>query len=447
MSAVSSLLRVQVVGHGRRLDVCLPARVPVWEFLPEIVRGLGAGAAPDVGAEAGAAVPGLVTAAGVRLDESQNLERQGVRHGDVLAVAPVAEHHPPVLHDDLVQAVHARARVVLTAWGPGATRTAAHLVACLAAAAGLAMVVRAPLAPPVVVALTAPLAALLVGLAETARRRGDPSWCRVTLAWLAVGCAWVVGTALAHRAGPWAAPLAAAVAVAVGVMLLGTAGRRWPLYAPPVLVVTVWTTCLVGAEAMQVPAWQLLLVSVAVGVLLAGALPGVVVELTVARGQADGLDGGASSTPSSAGVDLDRLDADLVLAHRIVLAWSLTGTGLVLCAVPYAVEAGAASTAVVLLVTLLRWLRARHQRSWALSVAGVGGAVLVAVVTVACVAALRPDWVVVAVPSLAGLAVAAALARPDADSPRRAWWGDVVEVGAVVCLPVLVTLAVWGPTW
>lgn len=428
----SSLLRVQVVGHGRRLDVCLPAHVPVWEFLPEVLRGLGG--------TSDAAQSCLVTAAGVRLEFAEDLGRQGVRQGDVLTVAPAAAHTPPELHDDLVQAAHARARVVVEEWTGEAARHTAYALGCGAVAAALMVLARGPSPGPGAILFATLCLPALVALGVTAHREGAPTWWRVAVGWLAPGAAWVLGSALAPSGAAWGGYVSPAMVAVVGVLLVVTGGRDAPLYAPPPLAAAVWTAAALLGEQIQVPPWQVVLVALVVGVLVSGVVPGAVVELTVTRGQS------ALQTH----VDLDRLDADLVLAHRIVLAWSLTGTLTLLCVVPYAVHAGAAATTAVLLVVLVRWLRTRRQRSWALSLAGVGGAALSLGWVGFLVSAVRADWtpaVVVVAACLAAVAVVmSSTASNGGSSPWRDWCADVLEVVAVVCLPLAVTAALWWST-
>lgn len=421
-----SLVRVQVVGHGRRLDVCLPARVPVWEFLPEVSRGLGGD---------GVAAAGLVTATGELLDAGADLQGQGVRHGDVLTVAPPAEHQPPVLHDDLVRAVHDRARVVLPGWGPEAARTTALVVATAAPTVALGLLLTVPGAQASTLALAGLCALVLLALGQVAERRAAPAWCRVLVGWLGVTCAGVAGSALAPTAGAWGPYVPLAAAGGVGLVLVVTAGSLWPLHVPPVLVSTTSAASGLAAEVARVPPWEALLALVATGTLVASLLPAAVVELTVARGQ-----------DASEGVDLERLDADLVLAHRLVLAGSLTGTLLTLAVVPAAASAGVAPTAVVLLLVALRLLRVRHQRSRAVCLAGVVGAGACVLAVVLAVASARPElvpWVVGALVLLAATVTLGALG--EVRSPRRAWCADLVEVAVVVSLPVVTTVTLWWP--
>lgn len=259
---------------------------------------------------------------------------------------------------------------------------------------------------------------------------------RVAVGWLAMGAAWVIGSALPPPAAPWGGFVPPAVVAVVGLVFVVTAGREAPMYAPPVLVAAVWTAARLLGDQVQVPTWQVILVGLVVGVLAAGAVPGAVVELTVTRGQPDG--------PTH--LDLERLDADLVLAHRVVLAWSLTGTLTLLWVAPHAVAAGAASTAAVLLVVLVRWLRTRRQRSRDLSLAGVGGAALSLGVVGLSATATHADWTPAVVVAAACLAVGTVLTPVSEGAMAwRNWCADVLEVVAVVCLPLAVTAALWWP--
>ncbi|MBE7324047.1 EsaB/YukD family protein [Nocardioides sp. Y6] len=424
MSGGPSLLRVQVVGHGRRLDVCLPAQSPVWEFLPEVARGLG-------GEETGQ-VPCLVTAAGVRLDRDGDLRRQGVRHGDVLTLATQAEHSPPQVHDDLVLAAHARARVVVPGWGTEAAGHAARAVGGGAVVLALALVAAAP-RPGLGGALVAVGLPILLAVASTSGRQHHPRWWHVALAWLAAAGA---ATAASVLVAPtlWSAYVPLGAAAVVSAVLAVRAGPEGVVHATPLLVATVWAAGTLLAGRLGVPPWQVVLVAVVVAVLVAGALPGAVVELTVARGQSD-----------SAPVDVDRLDGDLALAHRMVLASSLVGTSTLLCVVPYAVEAGAAHAVTVLLVVLLRWLRGRHHRSWALTSASIAGGGACLLTLALCAGVLRPDWTPAALVAVGCVAVGAVVGPVLGQSPWARWALDGLEVLMVVCLPLAVVAALWWP--
>src|SRR5690606_17934778 len=161
----------------------------------------------------------------------------------------------------------------------------------------------------------------LLLLVRTVRRPGAAAWSRVAVGWTTVGGVWVAGRALVGGLEPWGAYVPLLAAGAVGGVLVVTAGRTGPLHVPPVPGAAAWVATGVVSEALGLPAWQVALAGLAAGTLVASLVPAAVVELTVARGHAE------TRAPDH-GIDLARLDADLLLAHRLVLAGSVTGTAL-----------------------------------------------------------------------------------------------------------------------
>lgn len=89
------LLRATVVGGRRRLDLHLPAEVPVVELVPELARASGL---PVTGAWA------LASITGEPLDPERSLARQEVPDGVLLVLRPDPLPAPRLRHDDPVEA-------------------------------------------------------------------------------------------------------------------------------------------------------------------------------------------------------------------------------------------------------------------------------------------------------------------------------------------------------
>ncbi|GGD12793.1 EsaB/YukD family protein [Nocardioides daphniae] len=436
--ATPSLLRVQVTAQRRRLDVSLPAEVALWEFLPEVLRGLGW--------RHDHARTVLVTAAGRRLDPERGLHGQDVVDGDVLTVAHAQEHQPAVLRDDLIEAVHERARVVLPSWSDGAAARARVVAPLVLAGLVVAVLSTAPL-PPLLVAVASSGTLGVLAVAAYVGRDG-PTWGAVTTAWLAVACASSVGRSGALVLGLGAGDVgvvAALAAGAVGLVALLVHGAYWPLHLPPLVAVAVWTAAGALTVPVGVPRWEVLLVVLAGATLVSTAVPALTVGATVARNRGE---------PEST-IDVERLDVDILTAHRLVLALHLAGSLLLLALVPYAVGGGALPVGALLVLGAVRLLRLRHQRTAAMVAAGLASALLTSAWLVLHVVLARPDWVPWVLAVALGAAVAVCLATALTGGAREragagAWWGwcgDAAEMVLVVVLPLTVTAALWWDRW
>ncbi len=100
MSAPRALLRISVQSEGRRLDIGVPAQVPLIEFLPGFARSLGV--LDPTMTYAGYA---LQKADGTVLDVAQGAATQGVEDGEVLTLARGGLLAQPRVYDDIVEAV------------------------------------------------------------------------------------------------------------------------------------------------------------------------------------------------------------------------------------------------------------------------------------------------------------------------------------------------------
>jgi type VII secretion integral membrane protein EccD len=95
-----SLVRVSIVSEGRRLDVGVPAQVPLIELMPGFARSLGV-LDPTL-SHGGYA---LHRAEGVVLDVSRSLGSQGVHDGELLTLVRGGLIAEPRVYDDVVEAV------------------------------------------------------------------------------------------------------------------------------------------------------------------------------------------------------------------------------------------------------------------------------------------------------------------------------------------------------
>lgn len=251
------LARVTINAPHRRLDVALPAQIPLADLLPEVLRHAGEGLADD-GERHGGWV--LRRSNGGELATAQPLQPQGVRDGEVLHLVPARARWPELEYDDVVEAIADGARRRRGAWSPVSTRVATLAGAAVPLAVGLLAVTAAgpghfagwPVAAVVAVLLT------LAGTAA-ARAYGDGT----------------AGATLAGYALPYAA-VAGALAVSSGDHVGLLPGLRW-----------------LGVPELLAGATSLLLVSVLALVGVAARarvfVAGVVVGLGGVLGAAGGL--------------------------------------------------------------------------------------------------------------------------------------------------------------
>lgn len=99
-SVMTGFCRVTIVGPNTRIDLALPEDVPVAEIFPDILQmsGQAAGDAPHLGY-------GLARLGHEPLDPALSLASQQVRNGEILHLRSLAEKQPPVVYDDVVDAI------------------------------------------------------------------------------------------------------------------------------------------------------------------------------------------------------------------------------------------------------------------------------------------------------------------------------------------------------
>ncbi|MGA8114164.1 MAG: type VII secretion integral membrane protein EccD, partial [Actinocatenispora sp.] len=123
--------RITVVSPRARVDVALPVESTLAELLPQLVSMTGADTAEP-------APPGAVTGwelsrlGGVTLEPGHTVARAGVRDGDVLYLKPRRQRTPPLLFDDVVDAIASAAESRAGSW----SQRAARIVALAAATIG-----------------------------------------------------------------------------------------------------------------------------------------------------------------------------------------------------------------------------------------------------------------------------------------------------------------------
>ncbi|MEH1127057.1 type VII secretion integral membrane protein EccD [Micromonospora sp. CPCC 206061] len=187
------LARVTISTPRRKLDVALPAHVPLAELLPEVLRHAGDGLADD-GERHGGWV--LRRADGAALAVGQALHPQGVRDGALLFLVPARLRWTEVRYDDVVEAIADGARQRGASWSPAANRVSGLALAALPVAAGLFAVARTGSG-----VLAAVAASVLLATAAVASRVHRDRPAAAVLAAYAMPYAFAAGAAITSDAG------------------------------------------------------------------------------------------------------------------------------------------------------------------------------------------------------------------------------------------------------
>ena len=130
--------RVTIVAPTRRVDVALPADVPLAELLPDLLGLVGDPLVPPTSAGAGTGYV-LTGADGTALDTSTGLADQGVVHGGLLRLRPADDLPEAAVHDDIADAVAEAVLAGGTQWSATALRVTALAVVGVASGLGAAV--------------------------------------------------------------------------------------------------------------------------------------------------------------------------------------------------------------------------------------------------------------------------------------------------------------------
>ncbi len=132
----SGLSRVTIVAPRSRVDIALPADIPLLDMLPTLLAYSGVGD-HEVGRRDGWS---LSRVGGAELDPSRTPDQLAVRDGELLLLRPRGNSSPATVFDDVVDTLATGAKQRSDRWTPTATRVAGLVFAVLAllgAAVGL----------------------------------------------------------------------------------------------------------------------------------------------------------------------------------------------------------------------------------------------------------------------------------------------------------------------
>jgi type VII secretion integral membrane protein EccD len=226
------LSRVTVIAPNRRMDLTIPADVPLADMLPTLLRYGG-----DHLANEGAAKGGwrLTRLGGVSLDGSRTAGEQGILDGEQLFLEPFQNHAPPPVFDDLVDAVATATQDAAGRWGLSTTRrfSVAFTAAALVGGAVAVLFAGPPRSTAAIVGLLA--GAILLIAATLVSRAGGDGRAGALLGLVSLGYAGVGGlllggdVPLTQLASPHALLAATAVIVYASVATIAV-GSAKPLF-------------------------------------------------------------------------------------------------------------------------------------------------------------------------------------------------------------------------
>ena len=419
-----SVRRVTIVAGARRLDLAVPADVPVVDLLPDVVALL-------TEPVSGPGLPrwSLGRPLGGDLPPSQTLEAAGVEDGTVLRLRRVDEPAVGLHGVDPVEAAGAAA---------GAPHAADRLLLCAAAAGLLALVAwvlaRAGGDRRAGAAVLLALAAVAAGRRLQAGAAGTPA-----------GAAVLALAAVPLCAAAAVSPVAAAQAVPVGLLGAGAGAVLAALAVLPArlpgLAVAAAAALATGAVLLgrTVGAGQGAAVTAVLAVLAVPALPRLVLRLTTSR------PGGSVRS------DLVRPAAPSGLpVARTALGWALAVSGALVvggCVVLARTteRAGWTLGAVCGLLLVLRSRDLRGVVALPLAVAGHAGVAVIGV-GLALARPASPGPLVVLCASATVYALAAGVPEAAVDAPRWARRRRLLEFAALAGLVPLLAqvLGVFG---
>jgi len=366
-SATRALIRLSVQSEGRRLDIGIPAQVPVIEFLPGFARSLGV-LDPSM-TYAGYA---LHRADGTVLDVSAGVAAQGVEDGEVLTLVRGGLVAQPRVYDDIVEAVIDATAQQNRPWTPKDNARTALTVsltllgvcAVLLLAAGPSLGFGALMAGGGAVALLA-VAAVVARLGQLEAGQG-----------LGMAAAVFAGLAgyLAVPAGLdlWGWPLAAAGAGAflvAGIALALMPERAEVQLAP---LTAGGAIAVIGTLAAFVPPAPVYALAVGIIGTLSGALPWLALSSTRVRVISPQSDAEMFADPVP--IDADDVARRMALGRRILIALRLALGFVLLAATPLvaAQDAVGAALCVLSFAAMMFPSRQTYARSGVLAVMAVG---------------------------------------------------------------------------
>ncbi len=435
------LCHVTIIAPRRRVDLALPADIPLPHVLPGLLRAVGEGGGEVVGG------PGWVLQrlGGTPFDLGQTLASLGVLNGEVLYLRPRESTLPPALYDDVADVVATGVKGGSGKWEARHTRAMGAGAASILLALGAPALVLAGGPPLGLTVVAGMLAVLLIGVSAALSRAVGDSGAGAWIGYAALPYAFLAGlyglASGSSMAGLGAPHLLAAFACTALVATIGgavvsdgVAGFLGTAVAAVAGAVAAAVIMVFGLPAAGVAA-----MTVTILLSLSPLIP--TLSFRIARVPLPAL----PTNSEELRADNQRLDSDGVLARTTQAGRYATGmvVGITMTAIGALVLLAASpgwlaiSMAAVLCLVLLLRARVFHglgQRLWLLG-AGLGGLVAGGVSLSAGAGTVAAAAVVMGLLWLALLVVGLGVWLPSGKlSPFWARAGDVVDVILLIAL-------------
>jgi type VII secretion integral membrane protein EccD len=430
------MCRLTIWGPTSRIELAVPAHVPIAELMPTVLGHLDPSLATSGLAHGGWVLQRLGEPP---LDEDLGTAAAGLYDGDVLHLRPRNEQLPIADFDDLVDGVHTGLSGRADTWRPALTRRTCLTLAALAALLAVVVVTFIGTGPTVVIGAAA-VGVVLVGVAAMLARVSADAGAAVVLGAVGVGAFGLAGLVMPTLAagapqdwltGP--SVLACSVAVAIAAILArGALGAGGPAFLAVAWGGTLIASSAVAGVLLGLDAPATASVLIALVLMLIRAVPQLAAWLAGLAAEP------VPTTPEEFQQGLDPLPSREVLDKAAVADKYLTA----LLAVFGAVCMGALlvlamagrwqTVTLTSVVALLLLLQAREMRGTWHRLAGlVPAAVALLVLLLRWTVDLRPIaqvGVLVGLIGLAGIAVAGAQVLPGRRLvPRWGRWGDILQ--------------------
>ncbi|WP_245641940.1 type VII secretion integral membrane protein EccD [Nonomuraea candida] len=441
---LAPLCHVTIVAPRRRVDLALPADIPLPHVLPGLLRAVGEG-----GGDAGSPGWVLQRLGGEPFDLGQTLSSLGVLDGELLYLRPREATLPPALYDDVADVVATGVKESSGTWESRHTKAMGTGAAAILLALGVPGLVLSGSAPLGITVVAGILAVLLVGVgAALSRAVGDSSagalvgYAALPYAFVAGLYGLVSGSTLAGVGAPHllAALTCTALVATIGgtVIADGVAGFLGTAIATVVGAMAAAVVMVFGVPAAGTAA-----MAVTILISLSPLIPSL--SFKIARVPLPTLPTSAEELRA----DNQRLDSEGVLARTAQARRYATGmvTGVAMTAIAALVylvtTPGWMALAMAVVLSLVMLLRARvfhgvGQRLWLLGT-GLAGLVAVAVELSVGAGTVAAAAVAMGLLWLAMLVVGLGLWLPSGRlSP---FWGRAGEIVDVILLIALFPLA------
>ncbi|MDT0116865.1 type VII secretion integral membrane protein EccD [Microbacterium sp. PRF11] len=327
MNATRALLRLSVQSEGRRLDIAIPAQVPVIEFLPGFARSLGV-LDPSMTSSGYA----LHRADGTVVDVARGASAQGIIDGEVLTLVRGGLVAQPRVYDDIVEAVIDATAQQNRPWTTrdNARTALAVSLALLGVCAILLLAAGRALPFGALVAAGGAIVLLVVSSVISRLGQGEAGQGLGMAASVFAAVAGYLAVPTAYELWGW--PMAAAGGAAfviAGVALALSRDRAEVQLAPLIAGGAIGVTGTMSAFFPPAMIWTLMIGVVAT---LGGALPWLALGTTRLRVVSPQSDAEMFADPEP--IDADDVAARVAQGKRILIALRLALAAVVLVATP-----------------------------------------------------------------------------------------------------------------